>query len=61
MELETYKGVFYRKGNETDKGMIREAYRNYKFFNLDKNSVVLDLGAHIGSFAAISRQNEVQC
>ena len=26
MELENYKGIIYRKGNETDKGMIRELH-----------------------------------
>jgi FkbM family methyltransferase len=53
MELENYKGIIYRKGNETDKGMIREATRNYSLFTLNEHSVVLDLGTHIGTFAKI--------
>lgn len=52
-ELSTYKGILYRRGNDTDLGMIRESFRNYKRFNLDNKSVVVDLGAHIGAFAKI--------
>jgi FkbM family methyltransferase len=53
MELSNYKGVLYRSGNVTDLGMAREAFRNYKWFDLDQNSIVVDLGAHIGTFAKI--------
>ena len=52
IELKLYKGLWTRKDNGSDREMINDCIKNYRHFTFDENSVILDLGAHIGGFAA---------
>ena len=51
--LEEYKGMICRP-NTSDKQMVKESILNYKAFNFDSNSVVVDFGANIGAFGKMA-------
>lgn len=58
MNYKEYKGVIIRDDptyTKTDKDMVRDCLKHYDKFELDENSVVLDLGVHCGGFAAMSK------
>lgn len=53
--LKQYKGMWVRPTDASDKPMVNECLKNYTRFNLNRDSVVLDLGGHIGTFAKMCR------
>lgn len=53
-DLKMYKGVLVRKDNPSDAGMVKECLANYSDMKIDSESVVLDLGAHVGGFAVMA-------
>ena len=60
MELKKYMGVYHRKGNRTDRNMIKDCYENYQYFNFTPGSIVLDFGANIGGFAHMCKDENVE-
>ncbi len=60
MEYQTYKDVICRRGNGTDRAMIRDCYDNYRHFDFTPDSVVMDFGANIGGFAHMCKHENVK-
>lgn len=59
IEKKLFKGVW--TGNRgVDRQMINECLQNYSHFDLNKDSVVLDLGANIGGFASMCKSAGVR-
>lgn len=50
MTVKQYKGIWVRKGKGVDRDMAKDCLKHYSAFNLDSNSIVMDLGANIGGF-----------
>jgi len=60
MEYQTFKDVICRKGNGTDRRMIKDCIENYQYFNFTPGSIVLDFGANIGGFAHMCKHDHVE-
>lgn len=57
--LKLFKNTWVRKDKKIDHDMVNDCRKNYKQIQLTQNSVVLDLGANIGGFAAMCKEADV--